>query len=170
MTPHDGAGPFGALCAALARAALRLAVLGLVLLVLCVQWQVVGRYLLNDTPTWTEPAALLLVLYITALAVAVGVRDGTHLSLDLLAQALPAPLARGLAVLAQALVAGFAGLMTQQGWAWTVMKWDEPKPMLGVPEGLDYLPLCLGGALMLLFSWERLLALLRGRALPTTSI
>jgi len=76
---------YTALCAFLARWALRAAALGLVLLVLCVQWQVIGRYLLNDTPVWTEPVALLLLLYITALAVAVGVRDAGHLGLESLA-------------------------------------------------------------------------------------
>ena len=47
------------LCAWLSRWALRAAVLGLILIVLCVQWQVIGRYLFNDTPTWTEGVALL---------------------------------------------------------------------------------------------------------------
>jgi TRAP-type C4-dicarboxylate transport system permease small subunit len=61
------------LCAALSRWSLRAAVLGLVVLVVCVQWQVIGRYLLNDSPTWTEPFALLLVLYITALLLVLGV-------------------------------------------------------------------------------------------------
>jgi TRAP-type C4-dicarboxylate transport system permease small subunit len=80
---------YTALCAFLARWALRAAALGLVLLVLCVQWQVIGRYLLNDTPVWTEPVALLLLLYITALAVAVGVRDAGHLGLESLVVLLP---------------------------------------------------------------------------------
>ena len=35
--------------------------------------------------------------------------------------------------------------------------------MLGVPEGMDYLPLVIGGALILLFSVEHIVALLRGR-------
>ena len=65
------------LCATLSRWSLRAAVLGLVVLIACVQWQVLGRYLLNDSPTWTEPVALLLVLYITALAVAVGEEPDT---------------------------------------------------------------------------------------------
>jgi TRAP-type C4-dicarboxylate transport system permease small subunit len=88
-------------CASLSRWSLRGAALGLVGLVLCVQWQVVGRYLLNDTPTWTEPVALLLVLYITALAVAVGVRDAGHLGLESLIQLLPARVQPGFMALPQ---------------------------------------------------------------------
>ena len=48
-------------CAALSKLSLVLAVIGLIAVILCVQWQVFGRYVMNDTPTWAE--ALALVLY-----------------------------------------------------------------------------------------------------------
>jgi TRAP-type C4-dicarboxylate transport system permease small subunit len=37
--------------------------------------QVFGRYVLNDTPSWAESTALVLVLYVTMFGAAVGVRD-----------------------------------------------------------------------------------------------
>ena len=48
-----------------------LAVVALVILVGMMGWLVFGRYVLNDTPTWAEALALLLVLYMTSLGVAV---------------------------------------------------------------------------------------------------
>ena len=47
-------------CAALSKLSLVLAVIGLIAVILCVQWQVIGRYIFNDTPTWAEALALLL--------------------------------------------------------------------------------------------------------------
>ena len=41
--------------------------IGLVLIIACVSYQVFGRYVLNNTPTWAESLALLLVLYETML-------------------------------------------------------------------------------------------------------
>ena len=41
-----------------------------------------GRYVLNDTPTWAESLALVLVLYVTMLGAAVGVRDAGHIGLE----------------------------------------------------------------------------------------
>lgn len=158
------------LCRFLSRWALRGAALGLVALVVCVQWQVLGRYLLNDTPTWTEPVALLIVLYITALAVAVGVRDAGHLGLESLIGLLPARVQRGFEALIHALVALFGGLMVAGGWEWMVLKWNEPKPMLGVPDGLDYLPLVLGGGLIVLFCVEHLIALWRGQVVEPAGV
>ncbi len=158
------------LCAALSRWSLRAAVLGLVVLVVCVQWQVLGRYLLNDSPTWTEPFALLLVLYITALAVAVGVRDAGHLGMESVVALLPAGAQRAAQGLIHLCVMAFAVLMAAAGWQWLVLKWDEPKPMLGVPEGLDYLPLVIAGGLILLFCIEHLIALWRGNTIEEAGV
>jgi TRAP-type C4-dicarboxylate transport system permease small subunit len=155
-------GTFTRLCAALSKGALVLAIIGLIALILCVQYQVIGRYLLNDTPTWAEALALLLVSYVTALGVAVGVRDAGHIGLESIISLLPERLRLKLEILVHALVGLFGGLMLQSGWLWTSMKWSERKPMLPVPAGMDYLPLVIAGALILLFSVEHIIALWRG--------
>ena len=157
-------------CAALSRWSLRGAVLGLVILVVCVQWQVLGRYVLNDSPTWTEPVALLLVLYITALAVAVGVRDAGHLGMESLTALLPAGARRVAQGLIHLCVLVFAVLLADAGWEWMTLKWDEPKPLLGVPEGLDYLPLVIAGVLIVLFCIEHLIALWRNETVQEAGV
>jgi len=153
---------FTRLCAALSKAALVLAVIGLIGLILCVQYQVVGRYIFNDTPTWAEALAMLLVLYVTAFGVAVGVRDAGHIGLESLIALLPDALRAKLELLIHALVGLFGALMVKSGWLWATLKWNEKKPMLGVPEGMDYVPLVIAGALIVLFSIEHIVALLRG--------
>ncbi|OYU25258.1 MAG: C4-dicarboxylate ABC transporter permease [Burkholderiales bacterium PBB2] len=140
------------------------AVVCLIAVLLCVQLQVLGRYVFNDTPTWTEGLAMLLVLYVTAFGVAVGVRDAGHIGLESLLVLLPERWRLRLELLVHALVTGFGALMAQSGWVWTQLKWSEPKPMLGVPEGLDYLPLLIAGVLIVLFSLEHMRALWRGEA------
>ena len=45
-------------CAPLAKYLLMLAVAGLMAIVACVSFQVFGRYVMNDTPTWAEALAL----------------------------------------------------------------------------------------------------------------
>ncbi len=150
------------LCAGLSRASLMIAVALLLGVIISVQWQVVGRYVFNDTPTWAEALALLLVLYMTALAVAVGVRDAGHIGLESLAVLLPLPMQRKIALLVHALVGLFGFLMAKSGWLWATGKWNEKKPMLGVPEGADYVPLVIAGVLIVLFCTEHIIALLRG--------
>lgn len=153
---------FTRLCAGLSKLALMAAVVGLIAVVLCVQFQVVGRYVFNDTPTWAEALAMLLILFVTAFGVAVGVRDAGHIGLESLAALLPEKLRHKLELLIHALVALFGALMAKSGWLWATLKWNERKPMLNVPEGIDYVPIVIAGVLIVLFSIEHIVALLKG--------
>jgi TRAP-type transport system small permease protein len=150
------------LCATLSKLCLVLAVIGLIGVILCVQWQVIGRYIFNDTPTWAEALALVLVLFVTAFGVAVGVRDAGHIGLESMVSLLPEAWQHRIEVLIHVLVGGFGALMVYGGWIWMVAKWDEKKPMLPITDGIDYLPVVIAGVLIVLFSIEHIIALSRG--------
>jgi TRAP-type transport system small permease protein len=150
-------------CATLSKISLVLAVIGLIAVILCVQWQVIGRYVFNDTPTWAEALALLLVLFVTAFGVAVGVRDAGHIGLESMVALLPDRWRRRIEILIHLLVGLFGALMVHGGWLWMTAKWNEKKPMLPVPDGIDYLPLVIAGVLIVLFSIEHVIALVQGK-------
>jgi TRAP-type C4-dicarboxylate transport system permease small subunit len=152
---------YSRLCGRLSKISLVLAILGLAGIILSVQIQVFGRYVLNDTPTWAEALALQLVLYVTALGVAVGVRDAGHIGLESLVSLLPESMRLKLEILIHLLVALFGGIMVQSGMLWTRMKWGELDPMLQLPVGIDYLSLVIAGVLIVMFSFEHIVALLR---------
>ena len=154
---------FTKFCAALAKLCLMLAVVLLIIVVLCVQWQVIGRYILNDTPTWAENLALLLVLFVTCFGLAVGVRDAGHIGLESLVGLLPEAWQRRIELLIHLLVGLFGALMVRSGWIWASAKWGEKKPMLPVPDGIDYVPIVIAGVLIVLFSVEHVIALLQGK-------
>ncbi len=149
-------------CAALSKLSLILAVIGLIAVILCVQWQVIGRYVFNDTPTWAEALAMLLVLFVTAFGLGVGVRDAGHIGLESLVMLLPEKWQHRVEILIHVLVGIFGVLMVQGGWLWATAKWNEKKPMLPVPDGIDYVPVVIAGVLIVLFSIEHVIALVRG--------
>lgn len=153
---------FTKFCAALSKISLVLAVVGLLSVVLCVQWQVFGRYVLNDTPTWAEALAMLIVLFVTAFGLGVGVRDAGHIGMESLIVLLPEKWRVRLELVIHSLVAVFGFLMVQSGWMWASAKWQEKKPMLPVPDGIDYVPVIIAGVLIFIFSIEHIVALLRG--------
>ncbi len=142
---------------ALARAALTLALISLLGMAAVEFWQVIARYLLNDSPSWTEPVALLLMALATMLGAAVGVRRDAHFAFSAIAQSLPSRLGSMLALLSRLIVI-LIGVMLAAGGAHMVADaWDVTAPGTVLPLGINYLPLCLGGALIALFGAERLL-------------
>ena len=148
-------------CAALARLCLQLGIGGPVLLVLAVLYQVVGRYVFNDTPTWAESGAVLLVLYVTMLGMAVGVRDAGHIGLESLLVLAPVAVRLKLELLIQALVLVFGLVMAYNCGVLAASVWDYKIPTLGVSEAMKYLPPAGAGVLIALFSLEHVIALLR---------
>ncbi|MBL0729924.1 TRAP transporter small permease [Piscinibacter sp. HJYY11] len=150
------------LCAAIARLCLRLGVAGLVLLIIAVLYQVIGRYVFNDTPTWAESSAVLLVLYVTMLGMAVGVRDAGHIGLESFLALAPEGLRLKMEVVIHALVLVFGLLM-----AWNCGLLAESVagykiPTLGVSEAFKYAPPAVAGVLVAMFSVEHIIALIRG--------
>ena len=61
----------------LASLAMTLAGIALVAMALVQAWQVFARYVLNDSPGWTEPLALLLMSFAVMFGAAVAVRRGS---------------------------------------------------------------------------------------------
>ena len=77
---------------------------------LIIGWQVFARYVLNDSPAWSEPVALLLMLYYILLTAAVGVYEGFHLGLKVVIDNVSARVRRVLTIINYCLV-GFFGLL-----------------------------------------------------------
>ena len=165
MTPpmsRRSPGAYTRLCAALARTCLQVGVLGLVLLVLAVLYQVFGRYVLNDTPTWAESGAVLLVLYVTMLGMAVGVRDAGLIGLESFLVLAPQALRLRLEMLIHALVMLFGLVMAWQCGVLAESVSAYKIPTLGLSEAFKYVPPALAGLLVAMFSVEHIVALVQG--------
>ncbi|ASJ72282.1 TRAP transporter small permease [Granulosicoccus antarcticus] len=128
----------------------------LILLVCFTGWQVWGRYVLNDTPTWTEKAALLLILFVTLPMAAVGLRENFHLGIGYLVELLPVRLQRWCEIFNAFVLGGFGMMMIFGSWPLVKGTWGRDIPLIGLPQGLQYAPLMLSGALITAFMLERI--------------
>lgn len=152
----------------LARVSTVIAVVGLLSIVGIVFYEVIGRYVLNQTPTWAESLALVLVLYVTMLGAAVAVRDAGHIGMDSLVILLPLHIQRWFEIVIHLLVIGFGMAMAYNGWVLGMSVASYLIPNLGLPEIVRYIPLSLSGVLIVLFSVEHTLALLRHEEVEPT--
>ena len=141
----------------LALAVMAVAAAALVGMVAAQAWQVFARYVLNDSPGWTEPVALLLMSVAVMLGAAIAVRRESHFAFNGLAHAAPAPVQRALKALSRivALVVGL-GLMVF-GAQLTLDDWPVRLAGAGLPAGVRFTALMVGGALIAVFAAERLL-------------
>jgi TRAP-type C4-dicarboxylate transport system permease small subunit len=123
-------------------------------------WQVVARYVLNDSPSWTEPVTLLLLSTAMSLGAAAGVHTRRHFSFTLMAEAMR-PGARRLAEAVSVLVIVAIGA-TLAVWSAVLLLdgLDVRAAGAPLPQSINYLPLGVGGALMALFALARVPALL----------
>jgi len=147
----------------LTRAALLVSAAGLVAMSLIITWQVFGRYVLNASPAWSEPLALLLMLYYIMLAAAVGVYEGFHLGLRIVVDNLPPGLSRWLSIVNDCLVGIFGLLMLIHGLRLAEFTVSHVIPTLGISRATAYWPFAAAGLLILIFSAERVLITLASK-------
>lgn len=150
----------------LSRAASRLligiAATSLVVMTAIIGWQVIGRYILSSSPSWTEQAAQVLMIWFAFLAAAAGVREGFHIRIVALEEALPPRPRRIMQAVAAVVVAACGLAMLVMGGELVARTWSHTIPSLGMSRGLAYLGLPISGALIFVFAVEKLIAPERG--------
>ena len=147
--------------AVLARFAMFAAVAGLWTIVGLVSWQVFGRYVLNDTPTWAESLTLVVILYVALIGAAVGVRDAGHIGMESLLVLAPAKIRQRMEIVIFFFVGLFGAMMLWYGWGLTAGVINYKIPTLSISEGWHYAPLLVSGLLITLFSIEHVIALVK---------
>ena len=155
---------YSAIAARLSLACLLAAGAGLIAMTAIVAWTVFGRYVLNATPTWGEPASLFLMLWFILLGGAVGVREMDHMGFDIALHYAEGKWKTALVFVNELLVSFFGFAMVYYGSELAAKVWGDRIAMIGISKGWDYVPIIAGGFLILLFSVEKLLLQFSGRA------
>ena len=129
----------------------------LVVLIGMMGWVVFGRYVLNDTPTWIERGASLIIVAIALPVAAVGVRERFHLSVLGMRESLPLQAQRWIGVACDATVGVFGAAMVIYGQELAAMVAPFKIPLLGISQAWTYWPMVLSGVLIMLFAAEQVI-------------
>ena len=132
----------------------RLCLAGLGIVVL---YGVVMRYAFNDEPPYVEQLALLLVISVSMFGAACVAHDAGHIGLDSLVDRLPPAVRNWIARLVALSTLLFAGVILYGAYEMALSTHDNKIPTLGISEAWRYLPLIIAGALIALFSIDRML-------------
>jgi TRAP-type C4-dicarboxylate transport system permease small subunit len=144
---------------ALARAAIGIAGVALVAMAGIQAWQVFARYVLNDPPSWTEPLALLCMSTTMMFGAAAGVHAGRHFGFFIVVEHARPQLQRLMQLVARLIATAVGVLFALWGGEMMIDAWDYEIAGAPLPQGIMFLPLCLGGVLIAIFSIEQLIRL-----------
>ena len=144
---------------ALARAAIGIAGVALVAMAGIQAWQVFARYVLNDPPSWTEPLALLCMSTTMMFGAAAGVHAGRHFGFFIVVERARPQMRRLMQLVARLIATAVGVLFALWGGEMMIDAWDYEIAGAPLPQGIMFLPLCLGGILIALFSIEQLIRL-----------
>lgn len=155
------------LCRSLSRVLSRIflwfAGLGLVVMTGIIGWQVFARYVLQSSPAWAEQASLFLMVWYINLAAAAGVREGFHIRMTVVQNAVPPRAARWMRLATHGVVAAIGAAMLFWGAELCIRTWDHLIPTLGLPRGSSYVSIPIAGALIVFFTLEHIVAEFSGR-------
>jgi TRAP-type C4-dicarboxylate transport system permease small subunit len=142
------------MAAALTRASI---VIAAALMLLAITWQVVMRYGFGATPSWSEELAVLLFSWSVLGGLALGVREGWHVRLTLLPDALPARARIWTERATDAVTAALGLFLAWSGWRFLDLTSGSVSAAAGYPIEILNALAPISGALMALFALERVL-------------
>lgn len=144
--------------------AIGIAAAALIGLVIVQGWQVFARYVLNNSPSWTEPVTLLLLSTAMGMGAAAGVYTNRHFGFVLLAESLPPHVKRLVDSISPLVIAMIGASMAY--WSFVLLADGIDVKMAGapLPQSIVFLPLALSGVLMVVFALNRLALILTAPA------
>jgi TRAP-type C4-dicarboxylate transport system permease small subunit len=119
-------------------------------------WQVFARYVLNDSPSWTEPMALVFIANTAMLGAAVAARRESHFGFPVLADSAPWPIRQACRAISRLAMLALGAGLSWFGFVLMADAWNVPMAGAALPTGLRFAPVTLGGAVIALFAGERL--------------
>jgi TRAP-type C4-dicarboxylate transport system permease small subunit len=122
-------------------------ILGLMLAVMTLQ--VFTRYVLNDSPDWTEEALRYMYVWVVFLGSSAAITDRTHVSISFLVEKLPRNWQIAMAVLTNTLVIVFLGFLLYWGIVATISQHALPLMTMDVAYSVVYVIVPVTAALMI---------------------
>jgi len=131
---------------------IRVSTAGLMLMTAIIGWQVFGRFVLGSSPSWTEQASLILMIWFIFFASAAGVYEGFHIRIAMLETISLPRNARRLRLAAHAAVFALGLILFLYGSQLVWLVRQHVIPSLGISRSLAYVPIPISGLLIAIFA------------------
>ncbi len=154
----------------IAKGASVLLVIAMAIIAITIPITVFSRYVLKNTPIWTDETALFSLVWASMMGAAVGLRKGYQIGIRTLIEKTPKAVSAVLEALGFVFMFVFFAVLIYFGVKQTLFNTRQLSAAMRLPMAIPYAALPLGFAIMLLFTLEEALtfiARLRGRPLDS---
>lgn len=125
----------------------RLAVMtGAAMMVVVVFAQVVMRYVFNGSFDWADEVSRLAFVWTIFLAIPLGIRDGTHVGIDLIVNRLPSTLRQSIARVMSLLAAAMMAIIFWTSIIVASVTWSERLGAMNLTSSVFFFPVIFGAA------------------------
>lgn len=137
--------PLATLLAALDLAVAWVLCAAMAVMVVVVGTQVALRYGLNSSLDWADEIARLAFVWSIFLAIALAIRTGSHIGVEIIVARLPAALRGAVARLVALVCAGALALVAWESFSVALDQWDELMGAVNASAAWFLVPLVIGG-------------------------
>jgi TRAP-type transport system small permease protein len=113
--------------------------------------QVIARYVMHDSLSWSEEIARYLLVWTIFLSAGYVLGQGAHIFLDVVFNAFPKKLQKIFRLISNLLLLAFSYVVTQYGIELVQVGMKQKSSAVGIPMSLVYLAIPVGGGLLLLY-------------------
>ena len=110
--------------------------------------QVICRYVLNSSLTWSDQACRYLFCITTFMGAAVCVREESHITIDILAEILPRRFLKYQGLIVTLCMLGLSLLLIVTGWQLAIRNMGQDTTTLPIRMGVIYLMIPVSSAIM----------------------
>ncbi|WP_319528871.1 TRAP transporter small permease [uncultured Cohaesibacter sp.] len=124
------------------------------ILVICVVWQVVSRFILGTPSTTTDEIARFLFMWVAFVGAAYTLGQNRHLAIDVVSLSLRGKALRNIRIMVVLIIAAFCGIvMVYGGWELMIktIESGQMTPALRLPMGYVYGAIPFSGLTMLFY-------------------
>ncbi|QGP93695.1 2,3-diketo-L-gulonate TRAP transporter small permease protein YiaM [Neomoorella glycerini] len=130
--------------------------------------QVIFRYVLNNSLTWSEELTRYLFIWVVFMAAPVALVRKMHMGVDIIFNRLPGKIKIFTEAIIELCVAIFAITLVNYGFKLTSIAMNQPSPAMRIPMGYVYLAIPLGSLFLTWFALDGCLQGLRNLLAPVT--
>ncbi|MCT1903604.1 TRAP transporter small permease [Oceanobacillus sojae] len=131
-------------------------------IIITVTLQIIAREIVYFPVSWTQEVAKYSFIWMSLIGAALGIRNLSHVSIDVAVSKLPASLQKIVQYFIEASIILFMIILLVQSIRFSLSATGQTSPIMGLPMGTVYVALIVFSVLSIVFAFEKIVKVKKG--------